>query len=1728
MSSQFYNYISDLILGFFQEQKINMGDRFYLQLDNKDDVYKLVQALSTRSITKEFIYQHQLGQEYRTFSIEINDVKLVVAHTSDLVKPDFLVTLRNLVGDQEGKWKNTALLSIVSEQLDSIQGGSSDLQKEGMPLHPNYLFNHLKNEIENSTLDRTEQKILLNNLDSLKQDQLYQQITFFELEDLFTILAKGSIEDHDYKNFSLFKDNDLHTYTGHKLKERLALNQELFNYVKKIHDFGLGEDELEKRFSPIGVSKLSEEGWEDLSFSEVHRYHEEHQKLNKKTKIELKDVKVKDRLDYWDKPEKETSTGNRKRHVIIFNPEQNDFVNIQASFLIQGGNIKSLSNKFMTVKSKFKSNLECKVGQKNLNFEIKVEKNKPTFVKANYKHDKKASLGAEFNIVVLPIQPDTLEACKTKYIVSPNQELIEFQYGGEQLVFGSGSSQTTIDVEKDNDTIKIVDDQNVSLNPQPEAFNEEEQLLINMQTSSTTIPLLLKNEIPESTPITGQRIWKLKRESEKDFEWKHNRLVFGNREFYLHPEYRQHFEWELEWLERNIKCARLESDQLMDEPIALSSRLEAAYYKYVSYFKNRNHVQIPSLCYFSKELEARAKDFVKAFIEEIKSFQSGIAAGKKGRDLFKLGTILSNNEVYFTPFHPLIIAFQMKTNEMLSNEEVDNSLLSRLQPNALVPYIYNDYDQLYKADSESAAPEWLKFKPVKQISVTDANQYLANIVEDKMTQFKDHFDYLFIKGATAPLMINVINIVNDQEVLKGIIRWMLTQINKNGPENLVPIEIALYNDDITDSSFDLFSRTDSPTLIEEYFSIRLKTKDKDYDAQDLLRYIRENLFFYKQNAENGYKYAHISFYKMHARENYAVQPMTDMFTGMSIEGLYSSVPAVKGQENYRSGFGVKAFAVEENNLLTQTAYFTNELVANLRNGGNDSYRKDEAIFARTTTADEDTLNRIFASSYWVTFVDPNIDLEFFNKYRKNLVIIHYSDQYSSSSRFDAITVTDKSQQYYSVIKDFLKRKDVDPSDEHVKNTVKAFNTFNGEWLLRIIGSKGHYSREKLSIISAIKFSLAYFDHPNIRWVPISLEEILRVAGAVSLNKSDGIFTAKNLGVRGSHSDDLLLIGLELINDQIKVHFYPIEVKVGNNYSDVLNKAKDQVSKTQQLLKNALLKNSDTPFASHFYRNFFVQLLISHAQKLEQNDIWKNKDYQLSETITERLLKDQYNVSFDLEPIIGKGAILSFRKDAIYRSVTIDEDITVMDLSEQDGYNGLIKPVDELKQWIHVRDSDFVKEVLLANQYNSEIVPTGDSESYKTRLNSDEDKILKNDTISNEEDAKHETEKEVAGKENLENQRVLIGKAANSNRNIYWEYGNKGLANRHLLISGKSGQGKTYFMQCLLLELSKRQLPSIVIDYTEGFLPNQLEQEFTDYLDHQLKQTVVFNEQFPINPFKKNHRDIGGITLPESNTDVAERIKSVFAAVYKSLGIQQLNAIYETTLSGLEKYGDSMSLTKLRDELEANNSSYAKTTLSQIRPLIDRNPFNHENTINWDEIIKSVGDVYIIQLTGYPRDVQLMITEFILWDLWNYSVRFGDKNNPINVVMDEAQNLDHTENSPSAKILTEGRKFGWSGWYATQFLKSQLELDELARLQNSSQKVYFAPPEQEVSSIASSISNDKNEKKKWEAELSGLKKGQCIVNGPVKKENGELSHSTPIIVNIASLSERLTAPSLLNN
>lgn len=368
-------------------------------------------------------------------------------------------------------------------------------------------------------------------------------------------------------------------------------------------------------------------------------------------------------------------------------------------------------------------------------------------------------------------------------------------------------------------------------------------------------------------------------------------------------------------------------------------------------------------------------------------------------------------------------------------------------------------------------------------------------------------------------------------------------------------------------------------------------------------------------------------------------------------------------------------------------------------------------------------------------------------------------------------------------------------------------------------------------------------------------------------------------------------------------------------------------------------------------------------------------------------------------------------------------------------------------------------------------------------------------------------------------RLLIGEDLRTKEKFYWEFGNPNLNNRHLLINGNSGCGKTYCIQALLMEAALQGISAVVFDYTGGFANSKLDPKFKDALGERIKQRVVKIAKIPVNPFEKNDIQIDeDIFVPEEDADVADKISEIFKAVY-DLGDQQKSAIYSAVLNGLKTYGSGMSFPLMVEELENIGTNYAKTVISKIQAFSDFNPFAIDNAFSWSDIRDSSGMVYVFQLAGYGRDIQVLLTELLLWDIWNFCVKNGDESKPFILVMDEAQNLSHGEKSPSAKILTEGRKFGISGWYATQFMKPQLTDDEIQRLQQAGQKLYFCPPDDGVTTVAKNIDITSQGAKDWADRLKKLKKGECVTCGNMVR-NGKWSKYEPRIVKVTSLNERV--------
>ena len=370
---------------------------------------------------------------------------------------------------------------------------------------------------------------------------------------------------------------------------------------------------------------------------------------------------------------------------------------------------------------------------------------------------------------------------------------------------------------------------------------------------------------------------------------------------------------------------------------------------------------------------------------------------------------------------------------------------------------------------------------------------------------------------------------------------------------------------------------------------------------------------------------------------------------------------------------------------------------------------------------------------------------------------------------------------------------------------------------------------------------------------------------------------------------------------------------------------------------------------------------------------------------------------------------------------------------------------------------------------------------------------------------------------IEDVRILIGNDR-SNRPVHWEFGHKNLANRHLLITGGSGQGKTYAIQTFLYELACQKISSVVFDYTDGFLPDKLEPPFAKALDGKIVQHIAIINRIPINPFKRQTLSIAGLTTQEPSTLVAGRFAAIMKHVY-SFGEQQYSALYSACRAGIDTYGDQMDFDKLRNNLEEASTSYAKTVLSKMQQLFDLNLFDTQNAFDWSEITERDGKVTVIQLTNLDREIQTVVTEMLMWDAWYALVKTGTKDHPFVVVLDEAQNLSIADGSPAQKILQEGRKYGWSAWFATQFLKGALSTDEISRLQQAAEVLYFKPSNEEAPWVAQQLASGATPAADWLETIKQMQKGHCIVRGDRIRPNNTFGACPATMVKVSSFEDR---------
>ena len=290
--------------------------------------------------------------------------------------------------------------------------------------------------------------------------------------------------------------------------------------------------------------------------------------------------------------------------------------------------------------------------------------------------------------------------------------------------------------------------------------------------------------------------------------------------------------------------------------------------------------------------------------------------------------------------------------------------------------------------------------------------------------------------------------------------------------------------------------------------------------------------------------------------------------------------------------------------------------------------------------------------------------------------------------------------------------------------------------------------------------------------------------------------------------------------------------------------------------------------------------------------------------------------------------------------------------------------------------------------------------------------------------------------------ILIGREISSNDEIYWDPDpQSGIGNPHLMIIGESGYGKTYTTQCLIAELAQKNIPSVVFDYGQGFSLNTVSQAFLEFANP--IEILASERGIDINPLEIFTIDING------PVNVAVRVSDTFNRIY-NIGIQQHSILQKALLRSFEDKGifknekhtwvnEPPFLSDVKEKLDemsnlkgSPNQKIAAKLNSHISTFFIFDTFRkNSERISWKKIINSRDIVHIIQLKGLEGKTGKVVTEFLLWDLYNYIVSQGPKSLRFFCVLDEAHNLSFEKDSPVDKLVREGRKFGLGLIFASQ-------------------------------------------------------------------------------------------------
>lgn len=1602
---QFETFLVEQLLLRTSPTKIRHGNKYKFKSPDFANSQLLYQALINHS-PDEIIIDNDVHLPV----FEKDGCKVIsVLHSEDPAiigfTENYISRLRDGVSGQLPSIDGYALLIIHNSQLDTLINSAEDLATDNKCWSPEHIQTALEKLIDNKLISREVSLCLLDyQFNIIKEDGS----TIFGFEPLYQALLDGDLK---FNELGLLEDPIVVNMQGNskQITKRLDENRELYQELEyeTEHFFGQLHDRL-KRFSDNFIDEhfSNPSSWKSF---EYESYREEIENNKSQNLILVAEESTTGQL--LTRPKSDTKAGLRDRNIIILLEEGLDEFSLRLTF--KGLDIDKSQFEVKNNDLGNKESILVRNGLKSYTTLTGPFDGSPTFFTLTLNRDK-SSESYKFKCLILRKGEFLVEAFKNAYLINPQKKLITLQTEDNSLKISGDSSQECLLT----DIGQVVDSSKFGVINYEGLANEADDIDFIVRSASSRLKFSIEGAVATSSlalPLLLSKDRAVKLFDDQyygEYLGSKGKVSIDNSEYQVLGVRLQLLREEYSFIEEGIVYKDLNSKITVDELIKAYPDLGNAYKSLYQYLINKK--TLVSLVSWGDTFSAIVSEILDAYEKALDEITIDTTMNDSQRNLLRIGldTIEREEEFerYISPYHPIILAYyqnlaiEIRSDEFGSYSSLPSVTISRLNPRGLLPFVYSSETDFSYTSQVRENTFWLKLVPQQDTSY----DYVRKLVKEKINEFLQAYNQLFRSKSRSSLLISGVNLSNCKELFLGIVDYFIETLDETNH-----VHVYLCDHEIEYSAFDQFAETGSYDQIKNWLGLdKGKVRDNADLIIDLLRTrLSFSKFTHSQLAQSQ-PYAHLSFFRNTEKVDIADVSIENSLSGVTCDGLINGEASESESGSYYTGFGLRNIHYEKYIHLRLANKVGAMQVPAFRL--NTKYTGKNAIALAINESFKSLLEKSYDSSIWTTIIDPKVTLDFFHE-QQDVVLIHYSDQYTNSSNYDAITVTKQIELYKQLM--------VKDGGGHINE----FNAFNGDWLLKMLTSSDTIRKERNGVIGAYKFIFGLLKNSDVTWVPLSVAEMLRVAGNIGLKMSDSEFSRNVHGYKsGAISDDVLFVGFK---DE-RLYLLPLEVKTGTtpDYGKAIKQAKE----LRRYLAEDIL-GSDS-LASKIYRGLFVRQVLMQIDKYKLYEVFYDDYFDPVSDQREWWLQGNYKIgTFEHYP---QGFVLAHLEAANISGATyeLDDEILItklpMSLLNMLVSTPLQKLINNnLASKFHIPEKFLLCELKNIKTYT-------DSSNSSTQL-----EPYINDMASETKTAKTLSTDKVEVVELATNLKVMFGHNDITNEPLIWEPTNTSkFMNTNTGIIGTMGTGKTQFTKSVVTQLHRNRIQNVDAKHI-GLLIFDYK---SDYVDEDFLSATE-GKKYNLHRLPYNPLSLFGSTpmLPvHTARGFSETMGKAFGLGQKQqLKLRKLIAdAYD--LAGIAK-SDSSTWSKpaptiadiwaLFVESEpAEDSLYAA-----LESLHELEIFESDVT-KCKSLYELIDGVTIIELAAYPGEIQSLVVALTLDLFYSQMQKQGKPEVQGNfrqitkmILVDEADNF-MSQNFPSLrKILKEGREYGVGILLSTQ-------------------------------------------------------------------------------------------------